>query len=118
MLSTHLIIQKAQFYENVLNTFLISNDGFIIDSSTDNKNIDKDYLSSVYLKMYDEIKKTSIRINKEYPKHFIIETDLNIIGITKITLNGEILILVIEFDNKIDTSKVDIFLEDLYNYFS
>jgi hypothetical protein len=120
MLSTNLIIQKANSYEKVLDVFLIGIDGLLIDYSLGNnkETIDKDYLSSIYLKVYDEIKKTSIRINKKYPQKFIIETDLCIIGIAKIIINNETFILVINFDNKIDTSKVDVFLEDIFKYFS
>jgi len=118
MLSTSVIIKKAISYENVLNTFLISNDGLIIDSSIQDKNIDKDYLSSIYLKFYEDIKKTSIRIDREYPKKFILETDTLIIAFTKIFIDNDTLILVIEFDNKIDTSKIYEFLNDINNYFS
>ncbi|GIW22953.1 MAG: hypothetical protein KatS3mg068_1960 [Candidatus Sericytochromatia bacterium] len=118
MLSTNVIIKKAKSYENVLSAFLISSDGFIIDFYTENQEIDKDYLSSIYLKIYDDIKKTSIRIGKEYPKSFIIETDSYIIGFTKLFIDNDTLILVIEFNNKIDTSKIDVFLNDIKNYFS
>lgn len=99
------IIDKIKDLPGFNSCVITSSDGLTIDSFKFQDN-DNGILSAIIPSIFADIDKQSRRLGRYEAKNSMLETDKEIISITKIPFNEQTLILFTEFSNSTDSTNI------------